>query len=209
MTVLAIDQGTTSTRTLVLDNSGIATITKVIEHKQIYPQSNWVEHDPEELIRNIKECIDVSCLKYPDISAIGIDNQGESCLAWDAETKQALSPVIVWQDSRTQIEIEQLKENGVEARILALSGLPLDAYFSASKLAWIIENTPDAQTALQQGKLCLGTTDAFFLDRLTGCFVTDITTASRTSLMNLKTGEWDQELCDIFGVPIEALPEIV
>lgn len=209
MTVLAIDQGTTSTRALVLEDSGITTITKVIEHEQIYPRPNWVEHDPEELIRNIKECIESSCACYPDISAIGIDNQGESCLAWDAETKQALSPIIVWQDSRTQAEIEQLKKLGIEPRILELSGLPLDAYFSASKLAWILENTPAAQTALQQDRLRLGTTDAFFLDRLTGHFVSDITTASRTSLMNLKTGEWDQELCDIFTVPIQTLPKIV
>jgi len=209
MKVLAIDQGTTSTRALVLESSGLATITKVIEHKQIYPQLNWVEHDPEELINNIKECIDASCLRYPDISAIGIDNQGESCLAWDAETKQALSPVIVWQDSRTQTEIDKLKEKGAETRILELSGLPLDAYFSASKLAWIIENISDAKTALKQGRLRLGTTDAFFLDRLTGNFVSDITTASRSSLMNLKTGQWDQELCDFFGVPIDTLPEIV
>ena len=211
MTVLAIDQGTTSTRALVLDKSGLATLTKVVEHKQIYPQSNWVEHDPEELIRNIRTCIETSCLQFSDISVMGIDNQGESCLAWHAETKQALSPVIVWQDSRTQNKIDQLKSDGVEALVLKKSGLPLDAYFSASKLAWLVndKNNKDIQLALKQGKLRLGTTDAFFLDRLTGRFVTDITTASRTSLMNLENGEWDEQLCSLFGVPIETLPKIV
>lgn len=209
MTTLAIDQGTTSTRALVLTDSGATSITKVIEHQQIYPQTNWVEHDPEELINNIQTCIDISVASHPDISAIGIDNQGESCLAWHADTKHALSPVIVWQDSRTQIEVEQLKEESAEARILELSGLPLDPYFSASKLAWVIKNIPAAKTAHKQGKIRLGTTDAFFLDRLSNQFITDITTASRTSLMNLQTGEWDKELCDLFSVPIETLPKIV
>lgn len=209
MTALAIDQGTTSTRALVLDDDGNITIIKIVEHQQIYPQLNWVEHNPEELINNIQACIELSIASHPDISAIGIDNQGESCLAWHADSKQALSPVIVWQDSRTQAKIEQLKNKGMEERVLELSGLPLDAYFSASKLAWIIENIPDAKEAHQQNKLRLGTTDAFFLDRLSGCFITDITTASRTSLMNLNTGKWDKELCNLFGVPIETLPEIV
>ena len=140
---------------------------------------------------------------------IGIDNQGESCLAWHGDTKQAISPVIVWQDSRTEAVIEKLKHDKHENRVLALSGLPLDAYFSASKLAWIIDNHPEAKTLLKQGKLRLGTTDAFFLDRLTDCFVTDITTASRTSLLNLQSGDWDHELCELFNVPIEALPKIV
>lgn len=209
MTVLAIDQGTTSTRALVLKDSGESIISKVIEHRQIYPQENWVEHNPEELIDNIQQCIEASIVIYSDISAIGIDNQGESCLAWHADSKRALSPIIVWQDSRTQDSINKLKLEGLEKQIQELSGLPLDPYFSASKLAWIIKNIPEAQTAYQQGKLRLGTTDAFFLDRLSGRFVTDITTASRTSLMNLKTGEWDEELCKLFDVPIETLPEIV
>ena len=153
MTVLAIDQGTTSTCALVLERSGMATITKVIEHEQIYPQSKWVEHDPEELIRNIQACIDSSCLQFSDISAIGIDNQGESCLAWHAETKQALLPVIVWQDSRTQNHIDQLKSDGVEELVLKQSGLPLDANFSASKLAWLVNNNDEVQLAFKQGEL--------------------------------------------------------
>jgi glycerol kinase len=164
-----------------------------------------VEHDPEELIANIEACIEAS----PGISAIGIDNQGESCLAWHADSKQALCPVIVWQDSRTHAVIEQLKRDGHEHRVVQISGLPLDAYFSASKLAWILQNCDQAEALLRQGKLRMGTTDAFFLDRLAGRFVTDITTASRTALLNLQTGQWDRELCDLFGVPIETLPEVV
>jgi len=207
--ILAIDQGTTSTRSLVLDDKGHSHITLTREHQQFYPQSNWVEHDPEEIIKHILDCIHTTTQQYHNITAIGIDNQGESCLAWHAETKQAVSPIIVWQDARSQETINQLKQNGFEQEVLKRSGLPLDAYFSASKLAWIIQNIPQAATLLKQGLLRLGTTDAFFLDRLTGKFVTDITTASRTSLMNLKTGQWDERLCQLFNVPIECLPALV
>jgi glycerol kinase len=120
-----------------------------------------------------------------------------------------VSPVIVWQDNRTKPMTDQLRGEGGEAITLAKAGLPLDPYFSASKLAWILANIPEAQTLQRQGALRLGTTDAFFLDRLAGSFVTDATTASRTSLMNLETGDWDPELCRLFGVPLEALPPIV
>jgi glycerol kinase len=205
MSVLAIDQGTQSTRALRVDADGNVEITRVIKHRQYYPQPGWVEHDPEELIASIQSCIEAS----PGVSAIGIDNQGESCLAWHADSKQALCPVIVWQDNRTHKAIEQLKADGHEARVLEISGLPLDSYFSASKFAWILQNCAEAKTLLSQGKLRMGTTDAFFLDRLADRFITDITTASRTSLLNLQTGCWDQELCDLFGVPLETLPEIV
>ncbi len=205
MTIAAIDQGTTSTRALALQADGTAVVVKAVEHRQIYPQPGWVEHDPEELIASILACAEA--VEAPE--AFGIDNQGESCLAWNAETKEAVSPVIVWQDSRTAEVIEALKRDGAEALTLERAGLPLDAYFSAAKLAWIVETLPEAKSLLAQGKLRLGTTDAFFLDRLTGRCVTDITTASRTSLMNLQTGQWDAELCRLFGVPPEALPEIV
>ena len=209
MSILAIDQGTTSTRALVLNDSGSAVITHVMEHKQIYPQTNWVEHDPEEIIENIQQCIKQSLLSDPEIDTMGIDNQGESCLAWHADTKKALSPIIVWQDSRTEEHIQSLKDQELESQVQRISGLPLDPYFSASKLSWLMDNIPEVAEAYQEGKLRLGTTDAFFIDRLTGHFVTDITTASRTSLMNLVTGEWDQTLCDLFKVPIECLPKIV
>jgi glycerol kinase len=205
MTILAIDQGTTSTRALVIEDSGALRIVKLIEHQQFYPKPGWVEHDPEELIQNIRVCIE-SC---DELLAIGIDNQGESCLAWHSETKQAITPVIVWQDNRTQSSVDRLKSKNFHELVLEKAGLPLDPYFSAAKLAWIVENVPEAKELLRCKKLRLGTTDSFFLDRLADRFVTDISTASRTSLMNLRSGQWDEELCNLFGVPIEALPEII
>ncbi|MGD1876111.1 MAG: FGGY family carbohydrate kinase, partial [Kiloniellaceae bacterium] len=205
MTIAALDQGTTSTRALALQPDGTATVVKALEHRQVYPRPGWVEHDPEELIANLRACAEA----VEDLEALGIDNQGESCLAWNAETKEAISPVIVWQDGRTAETIENLKRGGAEKETLDRAGLPLDSYFSAAKLAWIVQTLPEAQRLLSRGKLRLGTTDAFFLDRLTGRCVTDITTASRSSLMNLESGQWDPELCRLFGVPLEALPEIV
>ncbi len=204
MRVLAIDQGTTSTRGFILDHTGAGTIIFSREHRQIYSKPGWVEHDPEELIRNIKACL----VNADQIDAIGIDNQGESCLAWNGATGEAITPVIVWQDRRTENRVSALKKTGAEATTLLRAGLPLDPYFSASKLGWIVENIPEAKTLLAQGNLRLGTTDAFFNDRLTGQFSTDISTASRTSLLNIETGNWDQELCELFAIPIEALPEI-
>ena len=205
MPIAAIDQGTTSTRALTLAADGTATVVKALEHRQVYPRAGWVEHDPEELIANILACAEA----VEGLEALGIDNQGESCLAWDAQTKEAVSPVIVWQDNRTEHAIAKLKQEGAEDLTLARAGLPLDSYFSASKLAWILDSLPEAKTLHRNGRLRLGTTDAFFLDRLTGRCVTDITTASRTSLMDLQSGQWDPELCRLFGVPLEALPEIV
>lgn len=204
MRVAAIDQGTTSTRVLVADTDGNIEIACAVTHQQNHPHAGWVEHDPEELLANIRHCLKAA----GQVDAIGLDNQGESCLAWDARTGVALSPVIVWQDNRTADAVARLKDSGAETLTLARAGLPLDAYFSASKLAWIINNIPAAKTALEAGHLRLGTTDAFFLDRLAGHFATDVTTASRTSLMNLETGRWDADLCKLFGVPIACLPEI-
>jgi glycerol kinase len=205
--IAAIDQGTTSTRILLAEGA-TARIVHAVEHRQHYRRPGWVEHDPEELVANIVAGLAAAARDAP-IDAIGIDNQGESCLAWDAATKRAVSPVIVWQDNRTTPTIERLKAAGAETLTLERAGLPLDAYFSAAKLAWIVEHVDEAKALRARGRLRLGTTDAFFLDRLAGRFVTDVTTASRTSLMNLETGAWDAELCELFGVPMESLPEIV
>ncbi len=201
MRIAAIDQGTTSTRVLLLDKSG-ARIAHAMRHAQHHPQPGWVEHDAEELLQNIRACLAAA----GPVDAIGLANQGESCLAWDAVTGAPLSPVIVWQDNRTTAWLETLQDAAPE--IMARAGLPLDAYFSASKFAWILREIPQARAALAAGRLRLGTTDAFFLHRLTGVFATDVTTASRTSLMNLATRQWDDGLCRIFGVPMQALPEI-
>ncbi|MBW3098319.1 FGGY family carbohydrate kinase [Pseudohoeflea coraliihabitans] len=205
MTIAGIDQGTTSTRALVTEADGSVTVTHSVAHRQHYPRPGWVEHDPEELLTNIRSCAD----SVPGARFIGLDNQGESCLAWDAITKEPLSPVLVWQDNRSLDMLERLKADGVESEVLARAGLPLDPYFSAGKLAWIVENLSQAGAALAQGRLRLGTTDAFFLDRLTGRCVTDVTTASRTSLMNLRTLDWDPMLCELFNIPRHCLPAIV
>ncbi|QZP30453.1 glycerol kinase [Pseudomonas sp. DR48] len=204
MRIAAIDQGTTSTRVLVVNQNGSADIQLSLRHQQHHPHPGWVEHDPIELLNNLQRCLEST----GKVDAIGIANQGESCLAWDARTGEPLSPVIVWQDNRTAAEINRLRATGAEALTLSRAGLALDPYFSASKLAWIVQNLPAAQSALKAKRLRLGTTDAYFLDRLTGVFATDVTTASRTSLMNLATGQWDSELCELFGVPLETLPEI-
>ncbi|TBU86628.1 glycerol kinase [Phytopseudomonas dryadis] len=204
MRIAALDQGTTSTRVLVVTPNGNADIQLALRHQQHHPHPGWVEHDPLELLNNLQRCLEAT----GRVDAIGLANQGESCLAWDARTGEPLSAVIVWQDNRTAAEIERLRAEGGERLTLERAGLPLDPYFSAAKLAWILRNLPAARRAQRAGRLRLGTTDAYFLDRLTGVFATDVTTASRTSLMNLATGQWDPQLCELFGVPIEALPEI-
>ncbi|GHB21490.1 FGGY family carbohydrate kinase [Salinicola rhizosphaerae] len=204
MQILAIDQGTTSTRGLIADSRGHASIRCAFRHAQHRPRDGWVEHDPLELLANIEKCIQLA----GPVDAIGLANQGESCLAWDALSGEPLSPVIVWQDNRTTEQIERLKMLGAGIKTREIAGLPLDPYFSASKLAWLIETLPQVAAAHRAGRLRLGTTDAFFLQRLTGRCITDVTTAARTSLMDLTTCRWDPELCDLFGVPIDTLPSI-
>jgi glycerol kinase len=205
MRVAGIDQGTTSTRGIILNTDGKLEVVHSVLHRQNFPREGWVEQDPEEILCNLKACVD----NAGKLDAIGLDNQGESCLAWDSKTKQPLYPIIGWQDTRTLPELEKLRADGCEAESLTRAGLPINPYFSASKLGWIVKNIPEAQDALRNGTLRLGTSDAFFLDRMTGRFVTDVTTASRTSLMKLDGLHWDETLCDIFEVPIECLPEIV
>ena len=204
MTILAIDQGTTGTKAHLLRADGAFETLKGFEHRQIYPQPEWVEHDPEELIAHLQAALALA----KDSGAIGIANQGETVIAWDARTKRPIHNAIVWQDARTSAMTERLKADGKEEVTLALAGLPLDPYFSASKLRWLLDNVPEAQHLRREGRLRFGTSDAYFLDRLAGSFATDVTTASRTSLMNLETLQWDQRLADLFGVPIECLPEI-
>lgn len=206
MAVLAVDQGTTSTKVGLLDEGELVTVFQR-EHRQHHPREGWVEHDPTELIAHIRDGLHAV---PPDtyLDAIGIANQGETVLAWEAGTCRPICPAIVWQDRRTTHEIELLRSTGAESQTLARAGLPLDPYFSASKLSWIMRNVPEAAELLGAGRLRLGTTDAYFLECLTGEFATDVTTASRTSLLNIRDLGWDPELCDLFGVPINALPEV-
>lgn len=203
MRVAAIDQGTTSTRCLVVESGGEARLVASLRHAQHFPAPGRVEHDPEELLANIRTVLAAA----GPVDAIAIANQGESCLAWDAETGEPLSPVIVWQDARTATMLAALGSEA-QARSLAICGLPLDPYFSASKLAWLLQNVPAVAAARAAGRLRLGTTDAFFLDRLCNTFATDIATASRTGLLDFATLTWSGELCALHGVPMEALPPI-
>lgn len=202
--VIAIDQGTTATKVFTLDAEGGFTSIMARPHRQHRPHPEWVEHDPEELVAGIVAGLAAA----GEGRAIGLANQGETVVAWDGETGRPLYNAIVWQDARTRAFIDRLKADGSEALTLARAGLPLDPYFSASKLRWLLDHAEGAGSLLAAGRLRLGTSDAFFLDRLCGCFATDVTTASRTSLMNLATRDWDPELCRLFGVPLSALPPI-
>ncbi len=202
--VIAIDQGTTGSKAFRLDTSGKLEPLGSLQHRQILPQPGWVEQDANELLDHVRQL----AARAGDAMALGLDNQGETVVAWDADSGEPVYNAIVWQDARTLDVTEKLKADGAEALTIARAGLPLDPYFSASKLRWIIEHVPRAGALLDRGKLRLGTSDSFFLDRLAGVYATDVTTASRTSLMNLDTGQWDAELCRLFGVPLEALPEI-
>ncbi len=167
------------------------------------PAPGHVEQDGAELLANVRRCLDEA---RPDI--VGLANQGESCLAWDARDGTPISPVISWQDDRTAGVTARLERDGAGALVMERAGLPLDPYFSASKLGWIMQHVPQAADLAARGHLRLGTTDAFFRDCLTGRFETDVATASRTSLMKLATGQWDEDLCRLFGVPVECLPRI-
>jgi glycerol kinase len=200
----AIDQGTTATRVVVLDENGYSHSSLSIPHKQITPKNGWVEHDAEEILANIQECLS-SCSV---VDAIGLCHQGESIVAWHADTGKPLYNAIIWQDMRTEGELIKLKEQGLESKIMAKTGLLLDPYFSSSKMGWILKNVIGAESLAKKGKLRIGTMDAFFIDRLCGNFYTDYNSASRTSLFNIHTLEWDAELCEIFGVPIDCLPEV-
>ena len=202
--VLGIDQGTTSTRAHLFEDDVAPVQVASLRHRQIYPQPGWVEHDPLEILENVRRCLDAA----GKVDAVGLANQGESCLAWDSVTLQPISPILVWQDRRAEALVQRLKAEGIEAEAKRRSGLPLDSYFSAAKYAWLLDEVPDVRAALSAGRLRLGTTDSFLLNCLAGVNATDPTTASRTGLMNLATRTWDPALCEMFGVPIEVLAPI-
>jgi glycerol kinase len=203
--VLAIDQGTTSTRAFLMGADGRLRPLLARRHAQRHPAPGHVEHDPLELLADLRACLGAA----PEgVVAVGLDNQGESCLGWDAATGEPVSPVLVWQDDRTEADCARLRAAGAEALTRERAGLPLDPYFSASKMGWILHHVPAARDLARRGRLRLGTTDAFFRDRLTGRFETDPTTASRTALMDLRRLDWDADLCALFGVPVECLPRI-
>jgi glycerol kinase len=207
MNIVSIDQGTTSTKAIMVNGDGRETMLGSLRHEQILPRQGWVEHDPAELLANVRLLIDAGAGE--GAQGIALANQGETVVAWDRVSGTPLANAIVWQDQRTAPEIEKLVAAGKADAVRKRSGLPLDPYFSASKLRWMLDHVDGAAALACVGRLGLGTSDSFFIERLTGRYATDITTASRTSLMNLGTCAWDAELCDIFGVPLDLLPEIV
>jgi glycerol kinase len=206
MRILAIDQGTTSTKAVLVGETGESELVGSIKHRQILPHPGWVEHDAEELLTNVSLLLEEGVKR--GATGVALANQGETIITWDRRTGRPVANAIVWQDQRTAEAVAALERKGHAKRALELSGLPLDPYFSASKLRWILDNSSGVANLARQGRLGLGTSDSYFIERLAGRYATDLTTASRTSLMNLGTCHWDAKLCDLFGVPVELLPEI-
>ena len=212
--VLAVDQGTTSSRAIIFDETYRVRGLAQQEFPQHFPRSGWVEHDPEDLWRTVlatmKGAMADAHLAASDIAAIGITNQRETTLIWDRKTGRAIHNAIVWQDRRTADMCEELRRAGAEAMVTAKTGLLLDPYFSATKAAWILDHVAGAREKAERGELAFGTVDAFLLWRLTGGRVhaTDITNASRTLLCNIDRGDWDDDLLKLLRVPRALLPEI-
>lgn len=213
--ILAIDQGTTSTRAIAFDANGAPVASAQQEFTQIYPNPGWVEHDPEEIwtttLNVCRETIDDAESKGRQIKTIGITNQRETTIIWDRETGEPVHNAIVWQDRRTTDVCLRLKEQGFEPDVTARTGLLLDPYFSATKIAWILDSVAGARDRANRGDLAFGTVDSFLLWRLTGGKVhaTDATNASRTLLYNIHDNRWDPELLSLFGIPETMLPDVL
>ena len=212
--ILAIDQGTTSTRSLVFDAHGDVAGSDQREFAQSYPQPGWVEHDPETIWRDVVETVRTALARAgvdaKSVAAIGIANQRETVVVWDRQSGRTIHPAIVWQDRRTTDQCEALRQGGHEPLVQARTGLRLDPYFSASKLAWILDHVAGARAAADRGDLAFGTIDAFLLWRLTGGRVhaTDATNASRTLLFDIHRQTWDEDLLKLFDIPASLLPEV-
>jgi len=213
--ILALDQGTTSSRALVIDASGKVISVAQKAFTQIFPQPGWVEHCPREIWSSqsgvATEALASASLTERDIAAIGITNQRETTILWDRETGEPVHNAIVWQDRRTAGFCDALRDRGDAALIQAKTGLLPDAYFSGSKLNWLLENVPGARQRAEQGKLAFGTVDSWLIWKLTqgASHITDATNASRTMLFNIHTLKWDEELLRLFDIPPSVLPEVV
>ncbi len=212
--VLAIDQGTTSSRAIVFDKAMKVSGVGQQEFKQHYPASGWVEHDPEEIwasvVATCKAAMKAAKCKAPDIAAIGITNQRETVVIWDRQTGKPIHNAIVWQDRRTAPLCQKLKKQGLEKTFTRKTGLLLDPYFSGTKIAWLLDNVKGARKRAEKGELLAGTIDSFLVWRLTGGKVhaTDATNASRTLVYNIEKNEWDAELLKILKIPAGLLPEV-
>jgi glycerol kinase len=215
--IVAIDQGTTSTRAIVFDDRGRVVSTGQAEHRQYFPKPGWVEHDANEIWRNTRTVIGIALadagITRHEVAAVGITNQRETAIVWDRATGKPIHHAIVWQDTRTQDAVDALAADGGTQRFAAKTGLPLATYFSATKVAWILDHVEGARERAERGELAFGTPDTWVLWNLTGgpnggVHATDVTNASRTLLMDLATLNWDDELCEAFRVPRAMLPEI-
>lgn len=212
--VLALDQGTSSSRAIVFDRSGRPCSVAQREFPQIFPKSGWVEHDPNQIWASqasvIAEAISQIGINGTNIAAIGITNQRETTVVWDADTEEPIYNAIVWQDRRTSNYCDVLKDQGLTDMIRNKTGLIIDAYFSATKIRWILDNVPGARKRAEDGKLRFGTVDSWLIWRLTRgeVHVTDVSNASRTMLFNINTLEWDAELLDLFDIPASMLPVV-
>lgn len=212
--ILALDQGTSSSRAIVFDEKGTTCAVAQREFRQIFPQSGWVEHDPHEIWSSqasvIAEAITTLDINGLNIAGIGITNQRETTIVWDSETEEPIYNAVVWQDRRTSDYCDELKKQGVTDMIRQKTGLIIDAYFSATKIKWILDNVPGARKRAEKGKLLFGTVDTWLIWRLTRgeVHVTDVSNASRTMLFNINTLEWDQELLDLFDIPRSMMPEV-
>jgi glycerol kinase len=213
--LLAIDQGTTSSRAIVFSAQGLPLARAQQEFKQYFPKDGWVEHDAEEIwlttLKVCREALAQEGLQAQDIRAIGITNQRETTIVWDAATGTPIHPAIVWQDRRTADYCAELKDAGHEAQVAAKTGLLIDPYFSATKLRWILDNVPGARERAERGELRFGTVDCFLLWRLTAgrSHRTDASNASRTLLFNIHSQQWDEELLALFDIPRSLLPEVL
>jgi len=211
--VAAIDQGTTSTRFIIFDHAGNIVAMDQKEHRQIYPQPGWVEHDPLEIWERTREVMKTALEKGrispKDIAAIGITNQRETTVVWEKSTGHPVGNAIVWQDTRTDLICRELAREGGPDRLRPTTGLPLATYFSGPKIQWILDNVPNARRMAGKGELLFGTIDTWLLWNLTGgVHVTDVTNASRTLLMNLNTLDWDEAILKLLGIPRSMLPKI-
>jgi len=213
--VLALDQGTTSSRSILFDHEARVVAVAQREFHQYFPSSGWVEHDANEIwssqSQTLIEALDAAGASDTDIAAVGITNQRETSVLWDRNTGEPVGRAIVWQDRRTADACQELKAAGFEAEVAQRTGLLLDPYFSGTKLAWMLEHIPDARRRAEKGELCFGTIDSWLTWKLSGgrLHITDITNASRTLLMNLATGEWDPWMLDLLKIPLACLPRIV
>lgn len=213
----AIDQGTTSTRAMVFDHDGRVVSVEQLEHRQIFPQAGWVEHDATEIWRNTRRvaagALAAADLDTDDIAAVGLTNQRETTLAWDRSTGEPVANAIVWQDTRTEAICDELAGDAGRDRYRDRTGLPLSTYFAGPKMRWLMDNVDGVADRARAGELCFGTMDSWVLWNMTGgpkggLHITDVTNASRTMLMDLRTLEWDEEICAEMGIPLSALPEI-